>query len=414
MLNIKYKLLVALLLISLSTKAQEQEILTLQDILSVVENNNPMLRYFDSQIKSEDAKVDGAKSWMAPMVGAGTYMTPYPGQNIMDGRDNGALMFVIEQSIPNASKNKAKEKYLSSLSAIVKANKSLNYNELRTLVKLNYYDVIINKRKTKYLYENLHIMTNLKKLGEIRYQFNKGNLSQIYKTEGRIYETHNMLVTADNNIKIAFMNLNILMNRDPDESLHIDTTILLSNNLLSYENSLHNKSEIKIIEEEINSLKLNGEIIKNEAKPEFKLQFNHMAPLSSMMPQQYSLMGMMSIPIAPWSSKSYKSSLKANQLEAEALVVRKEAIIAQTYGNVKISEQKIKSMQHHIDMYEQKIIPAMKKNLDVMMLNYQENKEQLPEVIDGWETLNKVQQDYLNELGEFYQMIIDYEKNIEQ
>jgi cobalt-zinc-cadmium efflux system outer membrane protein len=414
MLSIKYKIITVLLLISISTKAQEQGVLSLQDILSIVENNNPMLKYYDSQIKSEDAKVGGAKSWIAPMVGAGTFMTPYPGKEIMDSRDKGALMFVIEQSIPSTSKNKAKEKYLASLSNTLKANKSLELNELRALVKLNYYDVIINKRKTKHLYENLHIMTNLKKLGEIRYQFNKGNLSQIYKAEGRIYETHNMLVTADNNIKIAFMNLNILMNRDADEELHIDTNISLSNNLLSYNNLLQKKSEIKIIEEEINTLKLNGEMIKTEAKPEFKLQFSHMAPLSSMMPQQYSLMGMMSIPIAPWSSKSYKSSLKVNQLEVEALDLKKEATIAQIYGKVKISEQQIKSMQHHIEMYEQKIIPAMKKNLDVLMLNYQENKEELPEVIDGWETLNKAQQDYLNELGDFYQMIIDYEKNIEK
>jgi outer membrane protein TolC len=47
-------------------------------------------------------------------------------------------------------------------------------------------------------------------------------------------------------------------------------------------------------------------------------------------------------------------------------------------------------------------------------LSYQENKSDLNTVIDAWEALNMAQMNYLNQLEKFYQMIVDYEKNIER
>jgi hypothetical protein len=48
------------------------------------------------------------------------------------------------------------------------------------------------------------------------------------------------------------------------------------------------------------------------------------------------------------------------------------------------------------------------------MLAYEENREQLPVVIDGWEALNMVQIENLNKLESYYLMIARYEKEIEK
>lgn len=400
-----------------STLAKSQDVLSIDSVLSRIKSNNPQLQVYDYQIESQNAKVEGAKAWMAPMLGAGTFMTPYPGQSIMEGRDKGSLMFLAEQSIANKSKNKAKENYLAAQANITAQAKNMSYNELKALAKSSYYNAIVNTKKLKLLNENLHIMSNMKKLAEIRYQYNKGNLSQIYKAEGRIYETHNMIIDAQSNIETAKVRLNVLMNIDANAPLNIDTTRSINFNPLAILDAAYlseNKSELRMQSEEIKSMELDALMIRNEAKPDFKVQFNHMLPLSSMMPQQYSAMGMITIPIAPWSSKAYKSELRANKFAIQAIQQNREAIINETYGMIKTLEKKIISMEHHIEMYTNNIIPAMKKNMDVLMLSYQENKEELPMVIDGWETLNKVQLDYLNELENYYQMIIEYDQNIER
>ncbi len=91
-----------------------QEIMNLEQILGEINANNPSLKSYSSRIQSKDSKVEGAGSWMAPMVGAGTFMSPYPGQDMVGDADRGAFMISAEQDIPNPAKFRAKKEYLKT------------------------------------------------------------------------------------------------------------------------------------------------------------------------------------------------------------------------------------------------------------------------------------------------------------
>ena len=71
-------------------------------------------------------------------------------------------------------------------------------------------------------------------------------------------------------------------------------------------------------------------------------------------------------------------------------------------------------MLQQLDNYQTKIIPALRKNYQTLMLAYEENREQLPIVIDGWEALNMAQMEYLEKLEGTYNMIVRYEKELEK
>ena len=103
-----YCLLFSTLTLTLQTNAQ---VISLDSVLHLIDKQNPMLQEYDSKVKALNTYTEGAKSWMAPMVGAGTFMTPYPGQLLMDERDKGSVMFSIEQNIPNPAKLNANKKY---------------------------------------------------------------------------------------------------------------------------------------------------------------------------------------------------------------------------------------------------------------------------------------------------------------
>ena len=139
--------------------------------------------------------------------------------------------------------------------------------------------------------------------------------------------------------------------------------------------------------ESIRSMQYNIESMKMERKPDFKIQFDHMSPLSSMMPQAFGIMGMISIPIAPWSKKMYQSGIRSMQYDIEA-------------------------MQRRIKGMEEKVIPALQKTFDASFLTYQENKLSITELISNWEALNMMQIDLLDEKQKLYQMIVDYEKEL--
>jgi hypothetical protein len=125
-------------------------------------------------------------------------------------------------------------------------------------------------------------------------------------------------------------------------------------------------------------------------------------------------MAMISIPIAPWSSKMYKSEVKGMQYEIEAMKRRRKAILSEARGRIAGLASEISTMHQELDNYEKKIIPALRKNYETIMLAYEENREQLPMVIDAWEAMNMVQMEYLEKLDEHYSMIVSYEKELEK
>lgn len=413
MLNIRTTFLFVLILFSATGFAQT---LSLQEILLEIERNNPSLKAYENQIKSEQAKIEGAGAWTPPMIGAGTYMSPYPGQGAGED-DKGAFMISAEQDIPNPAKIQARKAYLQTQTATYFYEKTIRFNELRAKARELYFDLLIAYKKSGYQKENQRIMQTMKKLADIRYPLNQGNLSEIFKAEGRTYEAENMLLMTAGEIRSKKIALNALMNRNPTSELQIDTTISVAFNPIANLDTAYftdTRSDILHMQHDIHAMKANINRVRQEAKPDFRIRFDHMSNYSAMMPKQFTIMGMLSIPIAPWSSKSYKSEIKSMNYEIAAMQDEKRGMLTEMLGMAKSMENDILSMQKQVRNYETKILPALNKNLKVSMLSYQENKGTLTTVIDAWETVNMAQLNYLDQLQKYYQMIVEYEKSIER
>ncbi|WP_298717830.1 hypothetical protein, partial [uncultured Chitinophaga sp.] len=134
--------------------------------------------------------------------------------------------------------------------------------------------------------------------------------------------------------------------------------------------------------------------------------------LDGMMPNAYSAMVMASIPIAPWSSKMYKSGVKGMKYEVQAMEKERAAMLQETQGMLYGMHYEILSMQKRIEAMEDKIVPALRQTLEANFLNYQENKLALSNVIDSWEALTMMQANVLDEKLKLYEMIVDYEKQL--
>ena len=116
------------------------QVISLQEVLSLIERQNPELQQSTKKAQALTEYVDGATAWMPPMVGVGTFMTPYPGQRVMEARDRGSVMFSIEQNIPNHAKQKATKSYLASRANVEQPQRAIRYNALRAAAKTYYYN----------------------------------------------------------------------------------------------------------------------------------------------------------------------------------------------------------------------------------------------------------------------------------
>jgi outer membrane protein TolC len=161
-------------------------------------------------------------------------------------------------------------------------------------------------------------------------------------------------------------------------------------------------------------MKLNQILERYQSKPDFNLSFNHMIARGGGMPNQFMLLGMVSLPIAPWSSKMYKSNIQGMSKEIEAMKRERAAILNELQGMTSSMVTEINTLDKQIENYETRITPALRKNYETLMRSYEENKEELPIVIDAWETLNMTQMQYLDTVQKYYEMMVNYEKQLEK
>lgn len=395
--------------------AQQPPVLPLDSILQRVDRNNVLLQSYGLKAESYKYNADAATAWMAPMVGVGTFMTPYPGQTIMDDRDKGSLMLQIEQDIPNPAKLNAKKRYIASQGNIERATRDVTLNELKAKAKQLYFTWLIARQRITVLEDNEKIMLTMKKIEEIRYPYNQSQLSGVFKATAKIEDNRNMIRMQEGTIAKARAWLNSLMNAPGNQEFEIDTTYQHDfAPASSYDTATLSavRKDVFRMDESIRSMQLNIESMKSEKKPDFRIRFDNMYPLNSMMPKAFSAMGMISIPIVPWSSRMYRSGIKAMQYNVQAMEKEKSAMLQETQGMLYGMQYEIQSMQKRIAAMEGKIVPALQQTLDANFLNYQENKLPLTNVIDSWEALTMMQSNILDEKLKLYEMIVDYEKQL--
>lgn len=411
------KIVVVLLLIApVHLMAQQIPVLTLDSIIQRIDRNNASLQSYQLRAESYKYSADAATAWMPPMVGLGTFMTPYPGQKTMDARDKGQLMLRIEQEIPNKSKLNAKKRYIESQSNIERTSRSITLNDLKADARGLYYSWLIAAQKINVLQQNEQIMVTMKKIEEVRYPYNQSQLGSVYKADAKIEENRNMIRMQEGEIAKVRSWLNGLMNQPGNEIFSIDSTykpgFVPSTSTFDTASLAAVRQDIRRMNQSIVSMQLNIEAMKLQRRPDFKIVYDHMPPLDRRMPNAYSIMGMISIPIVPWASKMYKSEVKAMQFNVQAMEKERAGMLLETQGMVQGMQNEIRIMQERINATEQRIIPALQKSFDANFISYQENKMQLTLVIDSWEALTMMQLNVLDDKQKLYQMIADYEKEI--
>ncbi len=409
------KHIMLLLLPSWGIAQDSLPVLQLDSILSRIDKQNITLQAYGLQAESYRYRADAASGWMAPMVGAGTFMTPYSQRKVMGDGDKGNLMFQVEQDIPNPAKINAKKKYISSQANIVSGDRNIALNNLRALAREQYYLWLIAKNKISLLHENERLMNTMKKIEEVRYPYNRSNLSGIYTITAKLEENKNMLVMQEGVIQRARATLLGLMNEEENLQFDIDTAADVHYVPPQVEDTSEiaaSRKDISQMNERIRSMQLNISSMQMERKPDFRIRFDHMVPLGRTMPSAYSIMGMISIPIAPWASKMYKSEVKAMEYSIKSMEKERQGMLQETKGMLNGMQREIVSMHERVISTEDKIIPALKKALDANYLLYQENKISLREVLDSWEALNMMQMNLLDEKLEHFEMIVAYEKEL--
>jgi len=389
----------------------------LNEILETIDSANPTAKMYAAQIRSLDEAAKGARSWMPTDFGTGLWMTPYNPKMWQKG-DNGATgmgqyMLSVQQMFPNKKKQDAEAAYMEGMSASEKERQKFELNQLYAEAKKNYYQWVILKKKLSVLNDNERLLNFMIKDAEIRYKNGLDRLSAYYKAKAELGNIISMKVEIENESNQNRIRLNTLMNRNKFELFDIDTAFTIKDfSSTAFDTStLNNRSDIRAIDKDIQLATLQQNAERAKVKPEFGVRYEHMFGLGGM-PMQYTLMGMARIPIGK-ANRASKANVESLRWKSEALFQQKQILLNEATGMATGISADVEAKKKQVRLFEENIIPALRKNYQVMQLGYQQNTEQLFTLFDAWDSLNKTQFEYLNQLQQLLTMQVELERILE-
>lgn len=401
----------------LLSKAQSH--LSLDQVLTEIRTKHPALKRFDADIRSQDEAAKGAWSWMPPEVGTGFWMVPY-NTKMIKGKDGtggmGQYMISGQQMIPNRKRQSAEAAYMGAMSSVTKERKEASLNDLIAEAKKNYYQWGVIERRLSVLAENEKLLDFMIKSAEIRYKNNMGGVNAYYKAKSALGNIHNMRLMQQNEIAQRRIALNTLMQRNRQQPLDIDTTIAIkdySNVAFDSTTLTASRSDIQAIEKEIAVTGLQSDLEKAKLRPEFGIRYEHMFGLGAGVPNQYTLMAMVKIPFARWSSRMNRANIESLKWRAISLDEEKAAMVNESLGMLYSMRTEIETRKKQLKVYEEEIIPALTRNYKTMQIAYEQNTEELFMLFDAWEKLNMTQLEYLDLLQQLLVMQAELDRILE-
>ena len=388
----------------LLTKTIAQNTVKLEDIFQQIQKENPGLKMYDAEIRSKDEAAKGAHNWSPPELGTGFWMTPYNPKywkkdaNGVTGM--GQFMISAQQMFPNRKKQDAEAKYMESISSVDKEKKKASLNELYAAAKKNYNEWIIIKKKIGVLDQDEKLLSFMIQNAEIRYKNGQEKLSAYYKAKAALGNLQNKRLILENEIKQKQIAINTLMRRDKQTTFDIDTVYQVRNYSEIQVDSttfINARSDIRALEKDIQVTYLQQDMERAKLKPEFGIIYNHMFGFGGL-PMQFTLMGTVRLPMAKWSSRSSKANIESLKWKVESLNLQKQMLLNDASGVAYSMKNEIVLKEKQIRLFEDNIIPALKRNYQVMQLGYEQNTEQLFTLYDAWETLYMTQLEYLEQL----------------
>jgi len=412
--------LASILLVHGKTSSQTLE---LKDVMDSIRQSYPSLKVLDAKINSLDAAAKGARNWDAPQVSTGFWMTPYntglwsgskasgnmPAQNGM-----GSYMIGAEQMFPNKKYNEANEAYMKAMSSVEKENKQATLNELIAAAKKDYYEWIIIEKKLSVLAESEKLLQFMITNAETRYKNGLGKISAYYKAKASLGNIEYMRVGLQNEIVQKQIALNTLMNRDKLTRFSIDTNYTIKDySTMVFDSTVfyNNRSDVKAIDQNIQLAYLQQNIEQASLKPQFGVQFGNMFGFGGS-PIMFNLMGTVKIPMN-WSTRANKANIESIRWKAESLKIEKASMANEFSGMAYQLRQDIAAKQKQVQLFENNILAALRKNYQSNLLAYQQNTGELFELYDAWETLNDTELEYLDQLQQLLSMQVDLEKLLE-
>jgi cobalt-zinc-cadmium efflux system outer membrane protein len=288
---------------------------------------------------------------------------------------------------------------------------------LHTMAKRAYYGRAVLERKLRAIAETDSLLSFVIATATERYPSGKEAIENIYKAKAAKAELGAMRTMIRSDIYMKNVELLNLLNLGYTE-FEIDTVLpaIKNTDLNVYMLSAVDADSfpsVRAIDASIRMMQAKREYEHSALYPEFGVSVNHMQALNAMMPNQFSVMGMVSIPIAPWSRTETDAMTGGIDQEIESMRQKRLAVIREQETNERIYASQRQAIRSQLNDIDEKVLPEYRRSFEAALGSYAQNAGDLFRVVDAWQMLRMAEMNRLEVLQSLVNAEILYEEVLE-
>lgn len=390
-----------------SLAAENQEILTLQQVVELAVKNNPSVIESQKRWEEKQARIPLAKAWANPQFGIMKDDIPTGTLNPFDGM---MTEYTLTQDIMNPAKLRVMGKMAGSDAEMAEANYRDKQMEVYTSAKTAYYDLLYASKALEIGKENQELMGQLVQIAQVNYSTGMVPLQDTLRAQTEFSKMTTDLLNMAAMTALAKVKINtVILGRKADISFTVQEEFSAPPpdfDLGKLQTAAEvEKPSVVGMERQVEMAKNGVELAKKQQLPDYQLSIGYKDRKQTMMetePDTWKMEIMVMLPIWQGKNKAEIRAAAANLAASESSLNNMKNMLGMDLQMALIEAQ---SAWRQIGLYKNTIIPQAEQTYQAGLVSYTNGRVDFMAVLDSLNALRNVRLDY-------YKARVDYEKAV--
>jgi len=375
-------------------QAEQEDLLTLDDCLSIALEQNPLIQSSLQQYKAAQARVHQAKAFYQPSISWDNDLQP----SFLNFKDSGEYYIGISQAFDFPGKRSLRGKIATQDANALLAEIDLLKLDISFRVKQAFYGLLLADEKLKYLQQNLELAKDFLQKAELK--FDAGDVAKVEVLRARVEASKaaNEVRVAKNDVRLAKATLNFLLARKKYAPLVVRgdlkrETVKLDLGSLK-QKALSFRPEMRRVNFNLERERLQKKVANMSYLPDFEIGLNRHGIEGEGTFWDFTLS--FNVPLFFWQpakGEIAEAAANINALQKEA-----EHIVNTIHLEVEEAYTVAEAAENQIQLYEEEILEQSEEVYNMFSFSYQEGEIGSIELIDARRTLLEARQSYADAL----------------
>jgi outer membrane protein, heavy metal efflux system len=384
---------------------------TLDQLVRQVLQNNPALQASRIRIQGAEARVSQATAWDDPQAGVEFFATPVTSANpFKDGLETD---YFLQQVIPLGKKGAMGDAARANVYMV--EQKSIGVERsLIAQAKSAFAMVYGAQRRLEVNAENERLLGQIVESVRGKYSVGIASQSDVLKAQVELAKLENERSTIEQELRTAEAMVNALRafpaSTPFSRVADIDIREIPGTLDQLQQKAWENRSEIRAMQSEIEMNRAELTASERERIPDLMLKGTYKQMREGT--DFWAAMIGITIPIAPWSSGKYSGRTEANEVNIRSGELDLADMKNMVAGNVRDAWTRTMSRLDQVRRYRGTILPQAEQTLQSTLMSYQTDKTDFLSLLDSYRMVQMLRMEYFMLVAEYLTSYASLEKAV--